>query len=88
MADLIAASEDGTWFAYPRDGMTRGQAMARVASSADDIGYGDWWDTLHRFKVLAGFVVESEEEPERGWWSECDEDTPGAVRAWIVRSRG
>lgn len=85
--DCIAMNETGDWFAFHRDGtLSRPMVMAAIARSMDDDGY-TWHEALMRYRCRIGWVVESEEYPERGWWSQCDYDTPGAVPAWIVSSR-
>lgn len=80
---LIAMSEDGDWFAYRKEGLTRSQAMSRVARGADDLGYGSWHETLTRYRVLARYVAET----TRGWWEEVAPSHPGSTPAWIVCER-
>jgi hypothetical protein len=83
--DCIAMSDDGGWIAFPRDGqIRRPQVMAAIAAN---LGGYDFHEAITRWSIRVGWVVESEEYPERGWWSQCDYDTPGAVPAWVATRR-
>jgi hypothetical protein len=85
--DCIAMTDDGGWIAFPRDGqIRRPQVMAALARQSEWIGYG-WHEAIVRWRIRVGWVVESDEYPGRGWWSQCDYDTPGAVPAWIATRR-
>lgn len=80
-------AEDGhTWFAFPKT-MTRGQVMASLARSAEDLHVYSWPEVLNRYRVVAGFV--HHETDDRDWWYEakpgCECST--CVPAWIVRQR-
>jgi hypothetical protein len=83
--DCIAMSEDGDWYAFHRDGVIRRpQVMAAIARQD---GWDDFHEAITTWRVRVGWVVESDEYPGRGWWSQCDFDTPGAVPAWVVTRR-
>jgi hypothetical protein len=86
--DCIAMADDGGWIAFPRDGtIRRPQVMAALARQSEWVGGYSWRETIETYSIRVGWVVESEEYPERGWWSQCDYDTPGAVPAWIATRR-
>lgn len=89
VSDCIAMSEDGySWFAFPKT-MKRGQVMAALARSAEDIGYGDWqWFVTHH-RIYAGHVHAVPPPDGMGgpWHKECTVTDEGAFPAWIVRSK-
>lgn len=88
MSDCIAMSEDNDWFAFPKT-MRRGQVMASLARSAEDIGYGDWHWFLTHFRILAGYVhpVPAPDGYGEPWHAECKATDAEAIPAWIVRAK-
>jgi hypothetical protein len=85
ISDCIAMAEDGhTWFAFPKT-MTRGQVMASLARSAEDLHVYSWPEVLKFYRVVTGYV--QEEPPGSGWWRECWPNGDAAVPCWIVRMR-
>lgn len=88
VSDCIAMAEDGyTWFAFPKT-MKRGQVMAALARSAEDIGYGDWQWFLTHYRITAGHVHEEVGNP--GYWHEVTDGVVChlCVPCWIVRQSG
>jgi len=86
VSDCIAMAEDGfSWFAFPKT-MKRGQVMAALARSMDDIGYGDWHWFLTHYRIRVGYIrPEPYEHSPDGWWSECQAADQQAVECWIVK---
>lgn len=78
--DCIAVSEDFDWFAFPAE-YTRGQVIGALA--AED---SSWFDTLRRFQVKRGYVVQGVQDGGAWYW-EAEEGDADAIAAWIVRRK-